>query len=271
MPLIRVADLNDPRLAIYRDIKASNQTRGLGQFVVEGEKLVERLAASRFPVESVLVVERLAGRAAAIVGPDVQVYVPGGETEISDLVGFRFHRGMLAAGRRLPQVGLKELLPELRDRRAFLICPEINNPENLGAIIRLGDVFGIDAILAGPRCPDVLSRRICRVSMGTNLALPVLVADDLEGMAERLRDEWGFELLSSVVNPAGAEPLESVRPPKRFALVLGSEGEGLSPDWVARCGRRITIPMRPGAESLNVAVAAGILLYHLTKARGRPE
>ena len=79
----------------------------------------------------------------------------------------------------------------------------------------------------------------------------------------RLRSGHGFETAATVVD-ADAEPLDTFRRPDRLALFLGSEGHGLDPEWLALCDRRVTIPMRPGAESLNVAVAAGIALYHTT-------
>ncbi len=142
-----------------------------------------------------------------------------------------------------------------------VVCPKLSNPENLGALARIGDVFGVDAILAGPECPDPLSRRVLRVSMGAALRVPVIVADGLLAAASRLADGRGFELVAAVADPSAA-PFEAVPRPRRLALVLGDEHEGIAPAWLSRCHHAVTIPMRAGASSLNVAVAAGILIYH---------
>jgi tRNA G18 (ribose-2'-O)-methylase SpoU len=261
MPRSWIEDLDDPRLAIYRHLKATNLTRRSPQFVVEGPKLLDRLRASRFPLASVLVTDRHEARVAPRVPPGVPLYVVPHD-RIAALVGFRFHQGVLACGLRRPPPGLAEIVGAA-ERLTVVVCPRLTNPENLGAIVRIGDVFGIDAVLVGPRCPDPLSRRVLRVSMGTALRLPVIASADLERDVERLRSEWGVELAAAVADPA-AEPFEAVRRPARVALLLGDEDEGLTPEWIARCDRRITIPMRPGADSLNVAVAAGILLHHVT-------
>jgi len=140
----------------------------------------------------------------------------------------------------------------------------LSNPENLGAIARIGDVFGIDALLAGPSCPDPFSRRVLRVSMGSVLRLPIVVAEDLEETVGALSAEYGLETWAAVADPE-AVPYQSVDRPRRLGLVLGDEDRGVDDVWLARCSRSITIPMRRGAGSLNVSVAAGILLHHLSR------
>jgi tRNA G18 (ribose-2'-O)-methylase SpoU len=266
MPRIPIDDLDDPRIAIYRSLKATNQTRRLGQFVVEGERLVERLLSSRFPIVSVLVTDRHEPRLAVSVPDAVPTYrVP--HALVDAIVGFPFHRGVLACGQRRPWRPLEELVSD-RDRPLILaICPKLSNPENLGAIARIGDVFGINAILAGPECPDPLSRRVLRVSMGAVLRLPVLVQDRLIDDARHLAQRDQVKLVAAVAEPA-AEPFESLVRPRRLGLILGDEHEGIEPEWLSLCRHAVTIPMRPGASSLNVAVAAGILLYHWTHAEG---
>jgi tRNA G18 (ribose-2'-O)-methylase SpoU len=265
MPRVAIEDLDDPRIALYRHLKATNRTRGSDQFVVEGEKLLDRLLASPFPIASALVTDRAEGRIAPKVSDDVPLYVVPHD-HIDLLVGFNFHRGVLACGRRRPWPGLAEIVARAGRRATLVVCPTLDNPENLGAIVRIADVFGADAVLTGGRCPDPLSRRVLRVSMGTALGLPVIASANLARDVERLRSDWGFERVATVVDP-GAEPIDEFRRSDRLALFLGRESEGLEPEWVAHCDRRVTIPMRPEAESLNVAVAAGIVLYHCTGSR----
>lgn len=265
MTRISIDDLDDPRLAQYRHLKATNATRGSGLFVVEGEKLLRDLIESPFPVASVLITDRREAEIAPIVPEGVPVYVLP-QPLISNLVGYNFHQGVLACGVQRPWPSLDELLEAAGARFTMILCPRIDNPENLGAIVRLADVFDVSAVLVGGRCPDPLSRRVLRVSMGTALRRPVLAWDDLAPIARSLQGR-GVCLAATVVDPV-AEPLHHFQRPDRLGLVLGCEGTGLPPDWVSLCDRRLTIPMRPGAESLNVAVATGILLYHVTTGSG---
>jgi tRNA G18 (ribose-2'-O)-methylase SpoU len=267
MPRIPIDDLDDPRIAVYRSLKATNRTRDLGQFVVEGERLVDRLLDSRFPAVSVLVADRHEDRLSRPIPDDVPAYVLPSAL-VDQVVGFPFHRGILGCGERRPWPALDDLVG-VPDRPFFaVICPKLSNPENLGALARIGDVFGIDAILAGPECPDPLSRRVLRVSMGAALRLPVVISERLIETAGRLGQSAGFELLAAVADPS-AEAFERVSRPRRLGLVLGDEHEGIDPEWQALCHRAVTIPMRAGASSLNVAVAAGILIYHFSDDDGK--
>lgn len=266
MPIERIDDLNDPRLDFYRSLKATNQALGLDYFIVEGEKLVERLVASRFPVRSILVTDRHLDRLRDGLPEGDPIYVVPFEL-VSKLVGFSFHRGALACGGRLPQPDWRALWR--RDDRPLklVVCPKIGNPENLGSIARLCDVFGVDGILAGPSCPDPFSRRVLRVSMGSVLRVPILVSNDPLALSRELGETLGLSFWAAVADE-GAAPFESLAPPRRLALVLGDEHEGVDADWIARCDQSITIPMPGGASSLNVSTAAAILLYHLARRTG---
>jgi tRNA G18 (ribose-2'-O)-methylase SpoU len=263
MARIAITDLDDPRIAIYRSLKATNQTRGLYQFVVEGEKLVGRLVASRFPTVSVLVTDRYLQKLAGALPEEVPTYVVP-EAIVDSIVGFPFHRGVLACGERLAWPALGEIVERAGARLTLVVCPRLSNPENLGAVARIGDVFGIDAIVAGPSCPDALSRRVLRVSMGSSLRVPVIVSERLSEIFDDLVRHHRVGLWGAVADPA-AEPFEAIRRPDRLGLVLGDEDQGIEARWLGKCAHKVTIPMRPGAGSLNVAVAAGILLHAFTR------
>lgn len=262
MPTIPIQDLDDPRIAIYRNLKATNLTRDAGQFVVEGAKLFDILSRSRFPMASVLATNQLAPRFAGRLPEEVPLYVLS-QAAIGELVGFAFHQGVLASGFRRSWPTLDQLARSSGDRATLIVSPRLDNPENLGTIIRLADVFGVDAVLLGPRAPDPLSRRVLRVSMGTSLRVPVLNSADLTSELRHLQADLGFELWATVT--AGGQPLPTLARPDRVAILLGCEGTGLDSEWIARCDRRVTIPMRPEADSLNVAVATGIVLYQLSQ------
>ena len=257
-----IESLDDPRLVAYRHLKETNATRWAHRFVAEGEKLVVRLLASGVPVESLLVGQRHAEQFCHLGGPAVAVYVVP-DAWIEQIVGFDFHRGVLACGVRPALRRLSELPAPTGAQTTVVVCPNVQDPENLGAILRLSGAFGVDAVLLGPDCPNPFSRRRaarCRWE-------PVLLCRSSRRAISKpswrpLPTRGGASAWATVLD-ASAEPLASLVRPPRLALLLGSEGHGLGPRWIAHCDRQVTIPMRPGTDSLNVAVATGIFLYQL--------
>jgi tRNA G18 (ribose-2'-O)-methylase SpoU len=249
---------------MYRHLKSSNLLRDGRLFIAEGTKLVERLLQSRYETASVLIAERREAEWSEKVPPDVPLYViPQSVGE--QLTGFNFHVGVLACGVRQPPRTLDEVVPKEASRLTVVICPNCDNPENLGAIIRIGSAFGIDALLLGRSCCDPFSRRVLRVSMGTAFRLPIIESPDLQRDALRLRDEWNVELVGTALTQA-AIPLAGATRGPRLGLLFGNEADGLDDWWLAHCHRTLTIPMSPGVDSLNVGVAAGIFLHHFTSA-----
>jgi len=263
MPRIAIESLDDHRVQMYRHLKASNLLRDGRLFIAEGTKLVERLLASDFQTESVLIAERREEDWAGKVPPEVPLYVVPQQIG-EQLTGFNFHVGVLACGIRKPASTIDEVLSHDRTRLTVVICPNCDNPENLGAIIRISSAFGIDALLLGRSCCDPFSRRVLRVSMGTALRLPIVESVDLEQDVRRLREEWKFELIATVLDET-ATPLSCAQRRDRVGLLFGNEADGLDERWQLLCDHRLTIPMRLGTDSLNVAIAAGIFLHHFTQ------
>jgi tRNA G18 (ribose-2'-O)-methylase SpoU len=272
VPLVPVPSLDDPRLDPYRDLKRTNHTRWADRFVVEGAKLAERLIDSDFPLVSFLVSEgNVQGFMAFCQDAplredrlrDVPVWVIP-DARVEELVGFNFHRGVLGcAGRKVnpPLAALCGGEGAAKDRGATLVvCPDLHDPENLGGMFRVSAALGASGMLIGPTAADPLSRRVLRVSMGTALKLPFAVSTDVPGDLARLRGQ-GVEVAATVLDPA-AEPLAGAARPAKLALVFGNEGHGLSAEVLAECDRKLTIPMAWGTDSLNVVVAAGIVLNH---------
>lgn len=259
---IAISDFEDHRLAPYRQLKERELAREGGRFIAEGEYIVTRLLASHLVTESVLLSERRADEIAPRVPEGVPVYVASDDV-IQRLIGFRFHSGIIACGRRGPRRTLEDSVPK-SGPCTLVICPEIANTENLGSLIRISSAFGVDAMILGQHCCDPFFRQSVRVSMGTVFRLPIIQSEDLERDLTRLRDDFQVELAATVLD-SSAEPLARAGRPDRFALLFGNEAQGVAPRWVAMCRRRITIPMRLGTDSLNVAVAAGIFLYHFTQ------
>jgi len=139
----------------------------------------------------------------------------------------------------------------------------VHDPTNLGSVIRTAAAFGCTGLVLGSQCADPFSRRVLRVSMGAVLQLPMVESRNLAADLQSLH-QAGFTLAATVIDNA-AEPLDTFQRPAKLALLLGSEGHGLTPQWLALCDRRITIPMQLGIDSLNVAAACAVFLYHCTR------
>lgn len=278
MPRLTIDSIDDPRVAIYRDLPQQNLTRHSRRFIAEGDKVVLRLIESAYPVESLLVEEELAGDFAARLPSDTPIYVMPKQL-LQETVGFRFHRGVLACGVRKSGPTISKLTQSLlghphsgplpegegEDSRSttFVVCPDVQDPTNLGSIIRSAAAFGCGGVILGGKCADPFSRRVLRVSMAASLFLPIVESRDLAADLRYLRTA-GFECVATVLDPA-AETLSGFRRRPRTAVLYGSEGHGLADEWLAHCPRRITIPMHAGIDSLNVSVAAAIVLWQLSR------
>ncbi len=254
-----VQDLDDSRLDPYRNLKTARLHRRAGLFVAEGEKVVERLLASDYDVISILVSDRREQAITHLLRPGIDLIVIP-DSLATRLVGFKFHRGVMACGRRKSPPDISFFARS----RLLVGCSRVDDPENLGSIVRLCAVFGVEGLVLGPGCADPFSRRVLRVSMGNVFRLPLRESQNLSGDLARLKQEFGFQLFATVADPA-AEALGTVHRPRRTVLLFGNEAHGLEPDLIALCHRRITIPMASGTDSLNVALAAGILLYHFRR------
>ena len=262
MPRIPVDDPADPRLAAYQQLRQQNPLRSGGRFIAEGAKVAKRLISSRYPVESLLVVPEQVEEFESLVPPETPLYV-GSRQLLEATIGFNFHRGVLACGRRLAPPTLDQALPGKAVKTTVVVCPDIKDPTNLGSILRTSAAFGITAVVLGPQCADYLSRRVVRVSMAAALALPIVVTADIALALNRLKHDFDCQLVAAVLD-SSAEPLAKARRAEKMALVLGGEAHGLPPELVYLCDRRLTIPMQLGIDSLNVAVAAAVFLFHFS-------
>jgi tRNA G18 (ribose-2'-O)-methylase SpoU len=253
---VEVRDPDDPRLADYRQMTERRLNAEGGRFVAESERVVRRLVSSGLTVHSVLLTPaRLATLGDALTGP-YPVYLA--EQPVLDAIaGFHVHRGCLAVGERPRSAALPP------GARAVIVLEDLTDVDNLGALARHAAAFGADALLLSPRCADPFYRKAIRVSLGAVFGLPIVRAERWPGDLEVLRRD-GVAVIGAVVEP-GATPLARFAPPARFALLLGAEGPGLSAAARALCDHLVTIPMSPGADSLNVATAGAIFLYALTR------
>jgi tRNA G18 (ribose-2'-O)-methylase SpoU len=260
MPPRLVQSLDDPQLAAYRNLKDKELARDGDRFIAEGENVVRRLLASSTPVESVLLAERKSLAIGPLVPANVPVFVASDEL-IENIIGFEFHSGVLACGIRPASPSLQSVIPPPPEPVLLTVCQQITNTENMGALIRISAAFGARAMLCGERCCDPYFRQSIRVSMGCIFSLPIIRCDDLLADLDTLK-AMGIERLAAVLSD-DAEPLRSVARLPRMAVAFGGEAQGLDPITLGHCDRRVTIPMKLGTDSLNVAVAAAVFLFHL--------
>jgi tRNA G18 (ribose-2'-O)-methylase SpoU len=251
--------IDDPRLSPYRNLKDRELARLGGRFIAESDLIVRRLLASQYQVESVLVASRKANAIAGIIPDHVPLYVLP-EAMLDAVIGYQFHTGMLAVGVRQASPAIDSVLGE---KSTFVILPEITNSENMGSLIRISSAFGVDAIILGPRCCDPFYRMSIRVSMGTIFSIPILRSENLTSDLAKL-NSGGYEIVATVLDK-DAEPLDRATRGDRLALMFGNEATGLTAEDIAAANRRVTLPMQRGTDSLNVAIAAGIFLYHFTR------
>jgi tRNA G18 (ribose-2'-O)-methylase SpoU len=265
VPFIPLSEIDDPRLEVYRNLKKTNATRWSPHFITEGKKPTLRLLESGFPVKSILTSEKFVD----LLEPrltddrsDVPVFVmPHAVCQM--LVGYTFHCGMLGCGLRQATPELSQLVRP-GERQLFVVCPSTQDQDNLGAIVRIAAAFGVSGLLLGKGCCDPFCRRTIRVSMGLALRIPIIEAGEhLPALVRELRDERDVELIGSALNGA-ASPLgqTEVDAERSCAILLGNEAAGLDQSWIELCQRVVTIPMHDETDSLNVSVAAGILLHH---------
>src|SRR5262245_690413 len=264
MPLVHITDPDDPRLADYRNLKDHELRYRAGVFVAEGPTVVQALVRGPLRTRSVLLEENQVGRFAdtlAGLSAAVPVFVTRGEL-VRAVVGFQFHRGCLAIGEREGMPPVADLLAH----RLLVVLEELRAPDNVGGVLRNARAFGAGGVVLSPGCADPLTRKALRLSGGAALTVPTPRVGDVEAALRALRDA-GFTRIALTPHP-DADELEALAadPPARMALLLGTEGGGLTPGTLALTDRRVRIPMRDGLDSLNVATAAGIALYRL----GRP-
>jgi tRNA G18 (ribose-2'-O)-methylase SpoU len=259
--LTEVSDPDDPRLADYRDLRdvqlRTNLEAEHGLFLAEGEKVVRRAVEAGFAARSFLMAARwLDGLADVLAASDAPCYVVS-EALAEQVTGFHVHRGALASLARRPLPGVDEVLTGARH---VLVLEEVVDHTNVGAIFRCGAAFGFDALLLAPRCADPLYRRSIKVGMGAVFSTPWTRVPDWYAALPDLSAR-GFTTVALTLAD-DALPIEhAVAGLDRVALVLGSEGHGLSPRWEASADRRAVIPMRAGIDSLNVAAAAAVACY----------
>ena len=264
MPQWQIDDLTDPRLEPFRDIRNRNWTERSGRFVLEGPLLVRELLASDYRCESVLLDRKFEGHYRAMVPEDVDLLLVEHEV-VEQIVGYNFHRGVLACGERKPVLQVREQFGESPSSQEVLVATYgIQDPENLGGILRSCAGLGIERVIIGPCTADPLARRVLRVSMGNALKLRLFRSSDLVADLRWLREVQGVESVAAAVR-CDAEDLETLARNGPAVILFGNERNGLPEELLSCADRSVQIAMSGGTDSLNVCVAAGIVLHYFCR------
>lgn len=262
MRIEHLTDADDGRLTGYRDLtdvalRARFEPTS-GVYIAESASVIERaLAAGHSPV-SVLMEDKWLERMSPLLSRvDVPVYL-GDKELLEQITGFHVHRGALALMHRPALPAVSDVIT---GARRLVILEDIVDHTNVGAIIRSAAGMGFDGFLVSPRCADPLYRRSVRVSMGTVFDIPWTRLESWPGGLSVLRDA-GFTI-AAMTPDADAVNLDRFDPPEKVALILGTEGDGLSTRAIDQADVTVRIPMMRGVDSLNVAAAAAVVCWHL--------
>ncbi|MBX3388270.1 MAG: RNA methyltransferase [Phycisphaeraceae bacterium] len=280
-PLIEVSHSSDPRVREYQSLKEGDLARGIdvscphGSFICEGALVAEHLLASTYPCRSFLIARSkldahrdLLERAPAAA----PVYVAD-DPVLHEVVGFKFHRGLLASGARKAPLSEVESLRVMKAAPALIALEDLTNLDNMGGLFRCVSALAPEGtvVVLSPQSVDPLYRKAIRVSMGHSLRIPFITLQDWAQAPEQICSA-GFELIALTPDP-DAEAMQGVvrgqsASSRKLALALGAEGPGLSKHFLASADRRVRIVQRPGVDSLNVMVAGAIAMSALFRPGG---
>jgi tRNA G18 (ribose-2'-O)-methylase SpoU len=259
--LVELSDAADPRLHDYRDLRDVQLRTSLeaehGLFLAEGEKVVRRAVEAGYTPRSFLMAPRwLDNLADVLASSGAPCYVVS-EQLAEEVTGFHVHRGALAALERRPIPPVESVIA---DARTIVVLEDVVDHTNVGAIMRSAAALGAEAALLSPRCADPLYRRAVKVSMGSVFSLPWTRITDWYDALPQL-SAAGFTTVALTLSDDAVALDEAVAGVDRLALVLGTEGHGLSPRWTQAADRRAIIQMESGIDSLNVAAASAVACY----------
>jgi tRNA G18 (ribose-2'-O)-methylase SpoU len=263
MPVIALTDPADERLADYRDLTDVALRRRIepaaGLYMAEGAKVIARALAGGHRPRSLLVAERWLDSVESLVDAHTPIYVAPAVV-LESVTGYDVHRGALAAMHRPLLASVADVV---RDARLVVVLEGIVDHTNVGAIFRSVAGLGADAILVSPTCADPLYRRSVKVSMGTVFQVPWTRIEPWPAALGELRDA-GFIVAALALSDDAVSLADfAAAGHERVALVMGTEGDGLSRGALDGADQVVTIPMAGGVDSLNVAAASAVAVWEL--------
>lgn len=263
MPVIRIEQFDDPRLADYRSVSDAELLRRRNRFVAEGRLVIERLLEAGHRVESMLLNDasfRALEPLIAQLPADVPVYLCE-TSEFAAITGFNLHRGCLALAERPQPLAVRDVI---RDAELVLVLEAVTDADNVGSVFRNAAAFGASVILS-ETCCDPLYRKAIRTSMGATLRTPYARMNNWPDELATLKTE-GFTIIALTLRADAVELRAHAQrqPRQKLALVVGTEGPGLSAAVESIADVCVRIPISADVDSLNLATATGIALYYFT-------
>ncbi|MEA5154182.1 RNA methyltransferase [Raineyella sp.] len=266
LTLITITDPHDDRVADYVRLRDVSLRRSLeaehGLFIAEGEKVIRRALEAGYPPRSFLLAPRWIDSLSDVLGqhPGVPIYVVT-EQMAEEITGFHVHRGALGSMRRQSGRAMADLLGLQR----LVVCEDIVDHTNVGAILRSAAGMGWDGCLLAPRAADPLYRRAVKVSMGAVFSLPWARIESWADAVPTLRDAGYLTLAMALSDDSRPLPdvARGLAADRKVAILLGTEGGGLSRRWMEQADIVVRIPMGHGIDSLNVAAASAVACYAL--------
>lgn len=275
--IIPVETIEDERLNVYvhlTDLQLRNRLEPeKGIFIAESDKVINRALDADYeplslliPDHKVLAMRSLIERIETEWSPSIPIFVAPAH-ELEALIGYELTRGVLCAMRRKPLPSAGQLLAT---SKRVAVLENITNHTNVGAIFRSAAALGVDGVLITPGCCDPLYRRAIRVSMGTVFQVPwtriCSTVDQwpCEGVALLKQEGFCVAALALSDNAISLRDLAN-HPSERMAFLLGTEGEGLMSETIAMSDVVVTIPMKHGVDSLNVAAASAVAFWELCR------
>lgn len=269
--VISIEDGRDPRLAAYAGVREPALLRDSGLLIAEGRFVVRRLLEQqRVRVQSLLLNQaalNALGDVLAALDARIDVYVATPEV-ITDATGFNMHRGCLAVAQRPADLPVQAIL----DSQTFVaVLERVVDADNVGSVFRSAEAFGVEAVVLSPGCCDPFYRKALRTSSGAALVVPCATAVPWPDTLDALRAA-GFVVVAMTPHEHATDIGDFVATAAavgRIAVLLGTEGQGLTDEALAHADVRLRIPMSSTLDSLNIATAAGIALHRLHEVRTR--
>lgn len=267
--VIEITDFSAPELDVYARLTEAQLLNRFepakGMFIAESPKVIHRaLDAGCQPVSLLMERKDITGAAREILQrcPEVPVYTADEEL-LCNLTGYHLTRGVLCAMRRPALPDAQQLCTGVS---RIVVLENIMNPTNIGAIFRSAAALGMDAVLLTPGCSNPLYRRSARVSMGTVFQIPWTYTPQWPEEGMSLLKKLGFKTAAMALREDSVSVDDSnLMGEEKLAIVLGSEGDGLTNDTIANCDYTVKIPMFHGVDSLNVAAASAVAFWQLGK------
>ena len=262
--IIEITDFFDPRLDVYARLSEgqlfNREFPEKGMFIAESPKVIERALDAGYEAVSCLMEKKhIEGEGKPILERIKDVPVFCAEFDVlTQITGFKLTRGMLCAMQRKPLPSAGEIC---KGKSRIVILDKVMNPTNVGAIIRSAAALGMEAVLLTPGCSDPLYRRAARVSMGTVFQIEwTFLTDDSLDEIKAL----GFKTVAMALKDNSLSIRDRrLADEKKLAVVMGTEGDGLSDATISNCDFTVKIPMYHGVDSLNVAAASAVAFYQL--------